>query len=392
MKIAIYSGVIPSTTFIEDLIKGLAVDHRIYLYGVSQKKVKYGNPNIVVTPLYESRLKLLFTSLYWKYKLAFLCVHRYRKLKKHIHTIENNQLERLRDWSKYGPAVFHNPDIFHVQWSKATSEWLFLKTLFGIKLAVSFRGSQMNFSQITDLDLDEAYREVLPLYDLFHAVSHDVLNNAMEYNIDISKSMVIHPAIRTEMLKRFRIKKREAGPLRILTVGRSNWIKGIDVAIDAAKILDNEDVDFYYTIVAGGNQEELIYHKNQLGLEKKIKLLSTIKHEEAMELYNTADLLILPSHAEGIANVLLEAMAVGVPVISTLCGGVTELIEDGVNGWLVPIRNPKALAQKIKEFASLGDDEVEKVVRNGYDTVRKGFLQTAQIEEFNKFYRLMNSI
>lgn len=250
----------------------------------------------------------------------------------------------------------------------------------------------MNFSQITDLDLDEAYREVLPLYDLFHAVSHDVLNNAMEYNIDISKSMVIHPAIRTEMLKRFRIKKREAGPLRILTVGRSNWIKGIDVAIDAAKILDNEDVDFYYTIVAGGNQEELIYHKNQLGLEKKIKLLSTIKHEEAMELYNTADLLILPSHAEGIANVLLEAMAVGVPVISTLCGGVTELIEDGVNGWLVPIRNPKALAQKIKEFASLGDDEVEKVVRNGYDTVRKGFLQTAQIEEFNKFYRLMNSI
>jgi colanic acid/amylovoran biosynthesis glycosyltransferase len=74
-----------------------------------------------------------------------------------------------------------------------------------------------------------------------------------------------------------------------------------------------------------------------------------------------ASVLLMPSLEEGIPNVVVEAMAIGLPVISTNCGGVPELIEDKVNGWLVPIRDPAALAEAISSFVALPLNEIQEV-------------------------------
>jgi colanic acid/amylovoran biosynthesis glycosyltransferase len=74
-----------------------------------------------------------------------------------------------------------------------------------------------------------------------------------------------------------------------------------------------------------------------------------------------AALLLMPSLDEGIPNVVVEAMAIGLPVISTDCGGVPELITNDKEGWLVPIRNPQALAGAIEYFLGLSLNKVEEV-------------------------------
>ncbi len=387
MKIAIYSGAIPSTTFIENLIEGLATTHQIQLFGIVKKHCRYGNPNIRIFPVPQNKVLLVLGSLMWLLKLAFFAPADYRLLRRYIVGLKTPWGERLRNWSKYGSVVYQRPDLFHVQWSKGVGEWLFLKQLFGIRLVVSFRGSHMNFSQITDRTLDQEYARILPLYDGFHAVSSDVLANAMKYQINPSKAMIIHPAVKTELLDNFSIRKRDGHTLKIISVGRCHWVKGYDVAIDACAILAKQRVDFSYTIVAGGDSEELVFQINQLGLNSRVQIVPYLPHNQVIDYYLSSDLFLLPSHAEGIANVLLEAMACGLPVISTRCGGVVDVVRHGENGWLVPIRNAPALAAQIIDFISLNQSEVDRVVVSAHQTIREQFLLPRQLKQFEELYR-----
>ena len=74
-----------------------------------------------------------------------------------------------------------------------------------------------------------------------------------------------------------------------------------------------------------------------------------------------ASLLLMPSLEEGIPNVVVEAMAIGLPVISTNCGGVVDLIDEGVNGWIVPTRNPEAMADAITNFTEFSSEKIQEI-------------------------------
>jgi colanic acid/amylovoran biosynthesis glycosyltransferase len=95
-----------------------------------------------------------------------------------------------------------------------------------------------------------------------------------------------------------------------------------------------------------------------LGIGERVRFLGWQSQEQVREALERADLLIAASvtaenaDEEGIPNVLKEAMAVGVPVVSTRHGGIPELVEDGVSGVLVPERDPEALAAQLAELAA----------------------------------------
>src|SRR5690606_38117375 len=72
-------------------------------------------------------------------------------------------------------------------------------------------------------------------------------------------------------------------------------------------------------------------------------------------------LLLMPGLEEGIPNVVVEGMALGLPVISTDCGGIPELIINGKEGWLIPMRNPEAMATAIEIFSSLPIEKIMEV-------------------------------
>jgi glycosyltransferase involved in cell wall biosynthesis len=87
-----------------------------------------------------------------------------------------------------------------------------------------------------------------------------------------------------------------------------------------------------------------------LGIAAKVRFLGL--RNDIPNLMAASDLSVLPSHEEGFSNVILESMAAGLPVVATGVGGNREAILDGVTGWLVPPRNPAAMAKKIVDLLS----------------------------------------
>jgi len=387
VKIAIYSGEIPSTTFIENLILGLAKNNQLLLFGTIKRKVLYRQKSIKVFPLYQNLFFALFFSVYWAICIFFKSYKSFSLLKSHILSLDIPVSYKVKFWNKYGPVVFSQPDIFHVQWNKDAGEWLFLKELFGVHLVVSFRGSHMTYSYLADKRIEEEYARVLPKYDGYHAVSQQILDNATNFGVDIEKAQIIPPAVNDIYLNCRPELKIRTGKLDLLSIGRNHWVKAYDVAIDACAILAAANIDFTYTIVGAAESEELEYQIEQLGLGKYIVLMGPLPQEKVWDLYRASDFLILPSHSEGVANVVMEAMTVGLPVISTRCGGVPSVIVHEENGWLVPVRDPKALAQQIIDCMHISNERRASLIGAAFETVVSNHLLSNQVLQMEMLYK-----
>jgi glycosyltransferase involved in cell wall biosynthesis len=150
------------------------------------------------------------------------------------------------------------------------------------------------------------------------------------------------------------------GP-RLLSVGRLVRKKGLDVVVEACGILDRRGVAFQATIIGddddigdgGPVSDDLRQRIDRLGLGSRLQLVGQIGQEDLYDHYRTATAFCLPCRVmgdgdrDGIPNVLLEAMSCEVPVITTPVSGIPELVEDGINGLLVPQDDPEALADAI---------------------------------------------
>ena len=99
-----------------------------------------------------------------------------------------------------------------------------------------------------------------------------------------------------------------------------------------------------------GIQEDLESEAQSLGISECVLFMG--QRSDIPSLLAASDLFVLPSHEEGFSNVLLEAMAAGLPVVATKVGGNSEAVVDGATGWLVPPRNPAAMAGKIVDLLS----------------------------------------
>jgi glycosyltransferase involved in cell wall biosynthesis len=140
----------------------------------------------------------------------------------------------------------------------------------------------------------------------------------------------------------------------LLSVGRLVEKKGFETLIRACGLLRDQGVRFRCLIYGEGPQrgalEALV---RELGLENEVQLPGSILQDDLIEIYRQASLFALPCQVldngdrDGLPNVLVEAMAMEVPVVSTEVSGVPELVKHGVNGFLVPPRAPQPLAECI---------------------------------------------
>ncbi len=132
----------------------------------------------------------------------------------------------------------------------------------------------------------------------------------------------------------------------ILFIGNLVKVKGIQFLLEAAKILDHRD--WKLVIVGEGGLEKSIRKMiGRLGLAERVEMAGPSAHDKIPLWINASDLLCLPSLSEGVPNVVLEAMACGVPVVATDVGGTPEIVEDGRTGFLVGPGDAGALAGKI---------------------------------------------
>ena len=133
----------------------------------------------------------------------------------------------------------------------------------------------------------------------------------------------------------------------LVFAGRLGPQKALPVALDALAAVEEVSL-----VVAGdGPEREALERRTaEVGLAARVRFLGSVPRERVLRLFRAADASVLPSAWENFPHTVVEALAVGCPVIATAVGGVPEVVRDGENGLLVPPRDPAALAAAIARF------------------------------------------
>ena len=144
---------------------------------------------------------------------------------------------------------------------------------------------------------------------------------------------------------------KDPGKLRLLTVGRLSVTKRLPLLLEMVEALRSQDSQAHLTVVGGGALEAgLRQSLAQRNLRDAITLVGRREGSEMPEIYRQHDVFVSASMQEGMSNAMLEAMASGLPIVTTRCEGVEELIAD--NGVVVDAPEPRKLAEAVRRLAA----------------------------------------
>lgn len=204
-------------------------------------------------------------------------------------------------------------------------------------------------------------------------------------NIHISKGVGVN-------LEKFKPKAKVSNgeKLEIILAARMLWDKGVKEFIEAALLLKDEylgKVTFrLYGMIDNENKESVpLEFLNKIEIKGYLEWLN--HHEDMVLVYNQADIVVLPSYREGKPTVLLEASAMGLPIITTNAIGCKDCVIEGVNGYTVPVKNIPALAKVIKHMI----DFPEKRKQMGKEGRKIALKDYNRKDVVNKHLELFNS-
>ena len=263
-----------------------------------------------------------------------------------------------RTFYKESPPNFNKFDIIFCQYGTHGTRFTYIKQQkeFRGKLVTCFRGFDIS-KRI--LENPHMYDQLFKVGDLFIPVCKFFKNRLKKLGCPSKKIIVHHSAIDCS---KFMFKQRSPdlnGSIRIVSTCRLVEKKGLEYAIRAVAQVHQKHPNIQYLIIGGGPlEEELKQLIQQLNAEQYIKFVGWCAYDEVATILDNAHLFILPSvtaadgDQEGIANALKEAMAMGLPVISTYHSGTAELVEHKKSGFLAPERDTDALVNYLDYLIS----------------------------------------
>lgn len=153
---------------------------------------------------------------------------------------------------------------------------------------------------------------------------------------------------------------------RLVWVGRVCEEKGVPVLIEAAARLAREGLEFELELIGDGPLlPEIRARVEREGLQRRVRTLGWAGSDAVRARLVAARALVQPSFAEGLPVVIMEALALGRPVISTFVAGIPELVETGVDGWIVPAGSVEALTRAMRAAVQASPAELERLGREG---------------------------
>lgn len=283
-------------------------------------------------------------------------------------------------------------DIVHCQFGCiARSHWA-AKSIWGSKLVVSFRGH--DFSILPRLFGPGMYRQLFHEADAIMAVCDYAADRLIELGCPAEKLVTHYSGTDLEDFE-FRERTRAPGePVRILSVARLEESKGLEFALRAvARLIRDHRLDVRYGIAGGGSlRKELEGLADALGIAGRVTFFGPQSRPAVRDLMARHDLFLLPSTTtadggqEGIPGTVREAMATGMPVVSTWHSGIPELVADGVSGFLVPERDVDALTGRLRELV-LDPQRWPGMGRCGREQVERRFDIRHLNRRLEAFYR-----
>ncbi len=194
----------------------------------------------------------------------------------------------------------------------------------------------------------ERKRKELELADIVIGPGSFVINSLPEWSLDKIKIVSPFGSPKNNTAAKLNAKNTNK-PLRVLFVGSMGQRKGLGDLFEAVNMLEDLPVEL---VVLGSLQAPMEFYTSQLA---NFTYEPGRSHDEVLKLMRTCDVFCLPSIVEGRALVMQEAMSQGLPIIITPNTGGEDLVIEGETGFLVPIRSPKAIAEKIRWFVENRD-------------------------------------
>lgn len=336
----------PSQTFIQRKLSGLCqagMDVRVAASQFAEPASIIGYPYLHLMPWAGVRGALAAERLA-AWRATFSALPAWRR-----------QRGRLRDVIATAPILAIDSDIVHFEFSGIAVAYLdrLDELADRARIAVSCRGAAEQIEPLRNPERQRALREVFEAASLIHCVSEDMRATVEAYGADSARILVNRPAVPVADFVPLRHPVRaDSGPLRVLSIGRLHWKKGFDDGIRAIAGLDHRGVEVAYRIAGEGpERSKLNFMIDALALGGRVELMGLCDQARIRQLLAWADVVLLPSLSEGISNAVLEAMSAGLPVVSTRCGGMAEVIVDGVHGLLVDIGDADAMAEQLARVA-----------------------------------------
>ena len=265
-----------------------------------------------------------------------------------------NKLNKFVDYSYLKTIVKEiNPDLIHLHTSDSLTVFAISDLLFGLKTKTIFSKKGMGESGSFLSKLKYNYSGVNSIFCVSRSVERDF--SRVLYKKNKFKTTVIHDCVSLNILN----SKQEINLRDKFTIKNESFIVGNIANHTRAKDLDTFINVVDYLVNELGRKEIVFFQigefskltSNLLEIVKEKKLENTIiftgKIENASSLNHQFDLFLMTSQREGGPTSVLEAMLVGAPIVSTNVGVIPDVIEDGINGFISPIKDYKDLAKKI---------------------------------------------
>ncbi len=406
-----------SETFISNEIK-LLEDHGfpIHIFSMRQPRENFSHTSVKqiqasVDYLPESLLVPLPRFLYHNLKLAKEIPRTYRKVMKFAlkRLAQTRKMATLKHFFQAGYLVHRFlPDCplvhLHAHFAHSpASVAMFTSKLSGIPFSFTAHAKDIYTSEperLTEKIRLSRFVITCTEYNKKHLMKLAPSNTSSIHRI--------YHGIDIDLFLNRNEKPQPSVPYRILTIARLIEKKGLPTVCKAIRILCDQGVSVRHVLIGDGDERKKILSLiNELKLENVTRWLGTQPHQEVLDHYRKADLFVLGCEVapngdrDGIPNVVLESMAMGVPVVITRESAIPEVVINGQTGLLVSPRRPEEMAQAMRRL--LTDTKLRKTIistaRNRiiceFDNKRLieklASVYTGKIPEFRQMVKWSNS-
>lgn len=257
-------------------------------------------------------------------------------------------VQRVRWALKYFPLVRNaSPDVVHFQWLSYVPEFSWLRHFFRCPFVASARGSQVTVYMLTRPGYKTIIEQAIRGADYVHCVSEDIAQVCVQLGADKNKIIVNYNGIDLQIFKP-REPESPSPVFTLISVGGMLWRKGLLYQLQVLRKLRAEKraVELVW-IGDGPDREGLLYTAHQLGVADCVRFVGKVVPSELPGWLSRADAYVSTSVAEGLANSVVEAIACGLPVVAFACEGMREILEPGVNGFILPFGDVEGIAGKV---------------------------------------------
>ncbi len=276
-----------------------------------------------------------FTDKYFEDKDSRITVLKTEGMRKYFRYLQQLLTPGLRKMNlQLVPVVQYAPDVIHLLNAQQVDQYKPLLKNSKIKSVYSFRGFETSVRPQQDAEWAEKLDGIYKRATALHFVSDFLKAEAIKRGAPQEKCVVIRRSVDTDF---FKPKENEiSNAIHFIAVGRLTWQKGYPLLLEAFAEVAKAYSDTTLTIIGDGPEANAIKEEIVvLGLEKNVKLIPHLDRMALREALWRADIFVQASLSDALPNSILEASACGLPVVSTLAGGIPEAVLHEKSGLLV---------------------------------------------------------